>query len=58
MARLILVLAGIALVSASCSGAQHRKVTGPPPEYEQPELSDAATPVNPVRTPVRDAGSQ
>jgi len=43
MARLIVVLLGIALFSASCGGARHRKVAGPPPEYELPDQPDATT---------------
>jgi hypothetical protein len=58
MARLIGFLLGVIVVAASCGGAQHRKVTGPPPEYELPDPPDAAGPAAPLRTPPRDAGLQ
>jgi len=54
---LVLVLASL----AGCSGARHRKVTGPPPEYELPEEPDASVPSSPLLAPVRapyDAGTK
>lgn len=27
----------VCLLAASCAGARHRKVAGPPPEYEPPD---------------------
>jgi hypothetical protein len=45
-----------ATIALSCSGARHRKVAGPPPEYEPPEPPDAWTPT--VSTSPRDAGTQ
>ena len=43
------------LVGTSCSSAGHRKVAGPPPEYELPD--DPAAPQPPPGAP-RDAGAQ
>jgi hypothetical protein len=60
-------LALVVLVSSCGGGGQHRKVQGPPPEYEMPEdpakstamgLPDAAVAPAPSRTSPRDAGSQ
>jgi hypothetical protein len=67
MARLALlgiVIAGVSSVACS-SGALHRKVAGPPPEYEIPaspdtagaRAVDAAAPI-PPRTASRDAGRE
>ena len=47
----------IVALLVACSGPQHRKVAGPPPEYEVPEAPDASawTPV-PAAPQARDAG--
>jgi hypothetical protein len=48
-------LMACALCVAACSGARHRKVNGPPPEYEPPEdpaaldANDAGTVPSPVQ---------
>jgi hypothetical protein len=63
--RTALALVAFAAVATSCGGARHRKVAGPPPEYEQPEQLDAWVPSAggpdaapaPSR-PARDAGAQ
>lgn len=34
----------VALLLGACSGARHRKVTGPPPEYEHPDEPGALEP--------------
>jgi hypothetical protein len=46
MARLkwLLLAGALAAVAASCSGARHRKVSGPPPEYELPDDPGKSTP--------------
>ncbi len=44
-----IVLACVAILG--CSGARHRKVAGPPPEYELPEDLDASAP--PATSPAR-----
>jgi hypothetical protein len=31
------------LAAAGCGAARHRKVAGPPPEYEWPDVPDAST---------------
>ena len=52
-----ILFAAVVLAAASCSGAGHRKVAGPPPEYELPEAPDAwAPPQAPLRP--TDAGTQ
>jgi hypothetical protein len=37
-------LCGAALSLASCGGARHRKVAGPPPEYERPDEGEIREP--------------
>jgi len=49
----LVVLAG----AAGCSGARHRKPSGPPPEYELPRDPDASfATAAPVPLASRDAG--
>jgi hypothetical protein len=50
MRRFVLAFAITAVIG--CSGAGHRKVAGPPPEYELPDEPDAA--LAPLRA--QDAG--
>jgi len=54
VARLVLV----ALVGAGCGGARHRKVAGPPPQYELAEDPDAGAAWRTVTAPgiAGDAG--
>jgi hypothetical protein len=35
--RVLVVAGAIALGLLGCAGARHRKVAGPPPEYERPD---------------------
>jgi hypothetical protein len=67
MARLKWLAPAVALVALCCGGSQHRKVQGPPPEYEVPEepaksaatsQPDAAAAPAPSRPSPRDAGAQ
>jgi hypothetical protein len=60
-------LAGLLVTVAACGGGQHRKVEGPPPEYEMPEdpaksvapsPPDAAAAPTPPHASPRDAGRQ
>jgi len=37
-----LALGAVCLLVAACAGARHRKVAGPPPEYEPPDDPGAA----------------
>jgi len=49
----------LALGLVACSGAQHRKPKGPPPEYELPEEPDGWAPPSPAAgRATRDAGQQ
>jgi hypothetical protein len=58
LARWIVVLLALAGVPSGCGGARHRKVAGPPPEYELPAEPDAAPPTPPpVPQAPRDAGA-
>ena len=53
-------------VLAGCGGARRPKISGPPPEYEQPDLPDASPRAEGVRPnqfeppgePRRDASAQ
>jgi hypothetical protein len=52
-----LVAAALAAALAACGSAQHRKVAGPPPEYELPEEPDAWAPAAPPPSRPSDAGT-
>ena len=57
LARWMVVLALLG-AAAGCSGARHRKPSGPPPEYEPPTEPDASfVPASPVPFAPRDAGT-
>ena len=62
MKSAIVSLLAWSLVVAGCSGARHRKVSGPPPEYELPEhVGTGGADVEPAdgganAAPPRDAG--
>jgi hypothetical protein len=49
-------LLSLAATIAACASAQHRKVAGPPPEYELPEEPDAWAPAAPAPSRPSDAG--
>ena len=56
--RRVISLALVTVALASCAAARHRKVAGPPPEYELPEEPDAWPPPTATPSPPRDAGTQ
>jgi len=61
-ARWLVLPLAVPLAVASCSGARHRKVAGPPPEYDLPEEPDGWPPPtshSPAsETSGRDAGTR
>jgi hypothetical protein len=48
---------GLLLAAAGCGGARHRKVAGPPPEYELPEVAGAAGAAPSDASPARASGA-
>lgn len=53
--RFVSSLVILVIAATCCGGARHRKVAGPPPEYELPDQEPTPMPVTSTQ---RDAGNQ